>query len=268
MTGPSDCFCQLSDVFALLTVGALSRIRTYAHGSGGGSSVPPLPAQTSMQETNRSAGGPQMSKRPLPRLADRSQAQIRIARVGGCLRLRKGADGCHRCRLAIPTAARNWRARLWPTAGALVAAITWRLVVCHALQTIWQVSKTLLSPPSMCGLVIGREYQDELGLRWSEANGPDPPRRRRDGRTAHSAQVICGAGDRSGCADCRGECRVRPTAQLGRDDTDTDTDFQHLLYGGRRFCAPTIHASVNASFSARGPRGSSIGVSNAGARGP
>jgi hypothetical protein len=33
-------FCQLSDVFALLTVGAPSRIRTYAHGSGGRCSIP------------------------------------------------------------------------------------------------------------------------------------------------------------------------------------------------------------------------------------
>ena len=33
-------FCQLSAVFALLTVGAPSRIRTYAHGSGGRCSIP------------------------------------------------------------------------------------------------------------------------------------------------------------------------------------------------------------------------------------
>lgn len=115
----------------------------------------------------------------------------------------------------------------------------------------------------MCGLVIGREYQDELGLRWSEANGPDPPRRRRDRRTARSAQVICGAGDRSGCADCRGECRVRLTAQLGWDDTDTDADFQHLLYRGRRFCASTIYASVNVTANSRGRRRPGNGDANA-----
>jgi hypothetical protein len=33
-------FCQLSAAFALLTVGAPSRIRTYAHGSGGRCSIP------------------------------------------------------------------------------------------------------------------------------------------------------------------------------------------------------------------------------------
>ena len=33
-------FNQLSAVFALLTVGAPSRIRTYAHGSGGRCSIP------------------------------------------------------------------------------------------------------------------------------------------------------------------------------------------------------------------------------------
>ena len=33
-------FRQLSAVFALLTVGAPSRIRTYAHGSGGRCSIP------------------------------------------------------------------------------------------------------------------------------------------------------------------------------------------------------------------------------------
>ncbi len=33
--GRARSFCQLSAIFALFTVGAPSRIRTYAHGSGG-----------------------------------------------------------------------------------------------------------------------------------------------------------------------------------------------------------------------------------------
>lgn len=51
---------------------------------------------------------------------------------------------------------------------------------------------------------------------------------------------------------------MRRTAQLGWNDTDAD--FQHLLYRGRRFCAPTITAT--ASVNARGPRRPSCTTAN------
>ncbi len=57
---------------------------------------------------------------------------------------------------------------------------------------------------------------------------------------------------------------MRHTARLGWDRTDID--FQHHLYRGRRFCAPTFRASVNAAaINARRPRQCRIRDSNAAA---
>jgi hypothetical protein len=48
-----------------IRISAPSRIRTYAHDSGGCSSFPSLPAQTAKQDVGWSTSGPQIGKRPI-----------------------------------------------------------------------------------------------------------------------------------------------------------------------------------------------------------
>ena len=187
--GPDGAVRRFPQVSAEMS--APSRIRTYAHGSGGSSSFPSVPAQIARLEVGWSTSGPQTSKRPILEgfSGPQESTAVRLGRPGDVL----GHLGVHSrphvstavvsralaVRLFVPKAERN--------AHGLCRYRVYRLVTIH-----W-------SPPASVQYRVGcHSIRHSDRRRSCAAANPQIPR---------SGAVRPGLGHRSRA------CRGRPASR-------------------------------------------------------